>query len=74
LEVQPVCCWHATDKNELIQTSAENDHATHEATRRAYWHKMIGAVEVEIGKAVDPDIGEERFRRWTLDDQFVHVV
>jgi len=35
---------------------------------------MIGAVEVEIGKAVDPDIGEERFRRWTLDDQFVHVV
>jgi len=74
LELDPVGSRGAADENEFVLKLAEDDHVTNHMASRSDRHKVLGAVKVEVRKAVDANVRKERRCIGAFDDQLVHVV
>jgi len=74
LELDPVGGRRTAHQHEFVFPLAEDDHVADDMARRGDRHEMLGAVEVEIGEAVDADMLQECSCLRSFDNDLVHVM
>jgi hypothetical protein len=74
LEFHPIGRRGAADEHELIRALAKHDHVADHMPGGRDRDEVLGTVQVEVRKAVDADVLEERGCVGAFDDQLVHVM